>query len=216
MPTSSAPDSTPLARAFDAWGSMPEATLPRWGAMRDLVVSLVNPPARNMAVLGYPNLRAVLRVLAGCPATRSAALVSPVPGFPERTGALATRMGLETTLLTVHRPLWDSELRTSHFETVLARVPVDASVQPMGVAATITAHVLEMLRIGTPDALFILHLSVRTARAGDQESAARMARRVAQVMHGFGLQHASLSSALVGPNRRTIDVIGWARRRERA
>ena len=186
--------------------------MPRWESMQQLVTQLADPNASRMAVLGYPNPRAVMRVVAGCPAMHSVALVSPMPGFSERAKAIARRMQLATTMLTVQRPLWACGLRARHFPVVITRLPVDATVTTLGVYATLTAHLLEMLRISTPDALLVLHLSVRVDRSNDHEGAALLANRVTHMLQGLGARQASLASCLVGPSRRTIDVIGWARR----
>jgi hypothetical protein len=201
-----------MENATDAWWSMPEATLPRWESMQQLVAQFAGADVRRMAVLGYPNPRAALRVVAKCPVMESVALVSPVPGFAERASALASRLNLATTVLSVQRSLWASELRANYFPVVIARVPIDASVVTVGLYATLTAHVLEAMRVSTRRALLILHLSVRVPSANDQEGAARLAHRVTHMLQGLGARHAYFAAAVVGPSRRTVDVVGWARR----
>jgi hypothetical protein len=197
--------------ATDAWSSMPEATLPRWETMQRLVTHLADPHVSRMAVLGYPNPRAVMRVVAGCPTMRSVALVSPVPEFADRTKAMAGRMQCATTVLSLQRSLWSSGLRARHFPVVLLRLPIDATGTRLGVYATLTAHLLEMQRISTATALLVVHLSVRVGPSGDPEGAARLANRTTHMLQGLGARQASLASSLVGPTRSTIDVIGWAR-----
>lgn len=196
------------AAEFDCWRSMPEATSPRWASMRALVSSL-GGQARRMAILGYPNPRAALRVIAGNPSIRSAALVSPVRGFAERADALASRLRLDTTLLILQRDPCMSRLRERFFDIVLSRVPIDDSM-PVPIEAVVASHLSEMQRIGNENATLIMHMTIRTGEYDPSLAAARFSRSIAALFVSAGLKRAFLGATVANHRHGTIDVMGWA------
>jgi hypothetical protein len=179
--------------------------------MGELLLSFSGSRMERVAVLGYPNPKAVVRLLAGMPQTAAAALISPVGGFAARAEALAARIGLDTAVLALERDPCDPVLRTDSFDVVIARVPVDATAYGR-VKATVNAHMAEMLRIGSPHALLILHLTVRIGALPQTRAAAVLGRQVCEIMRRSGITSACLATSVSDPIRGTVDSIGWAHR----
>lgn len=113
-------DTTPL----DAWRTLPGVMTARWESMRELLRSFDAVPSSRVAVLGYPSPRAAIRLLRSRPETRAAAFISPVRGYSDRITALARRLRLGTTLLTLDRDPRASLLRARYFDLVIARLQI--------------------------------------------------------------------------------------------
>lgn len=194
------------------WEAVPEVFLSRWSSIATLMASLPNVGPQRLAMLGYPSPRAALRVAVRCPWLSSLALISPVPGYAERVRALAERVRPNLPLVSLRRDAAASALRGAGFRTVLSRIPLALGGDLSLLAKRLDPLLHEMLRIGTPDARFLVHATVQMDVACDSRMAAGIGRCIGDRLQWFGLRDAHLGAYAIGGGSRSAEVIGWAKR----